>query len=164
MGPVSAKLAIDVPRQDVFQILLDLSARPSFTDHFMAEFHLLRVEPVGVGAGARFKLRDGGWVDSIIEEADAPHRLVERGHGGYLNRIPNVTEWLLSESGPGGCDVQVTLWTEPAHVVDKLRDAKASDRRIGKGLKKALERLRGVAESDAPPERIAVAGGDRLGA
>lgn len=162
MGPVSAKLAIDVPREEVFQILLDLSARPSFTDHFMEEFHLLRIEPVGVGAGARFKLRDGGWVDSIIETADAPHRLLERGRGGYLNRIPNVTEWLLSETGRSGCEVQVTFWTEPANLVDKVRDARASERRLGKGLKRALERLRGVAESGAPPERIAVAGGDRI--
>ena len=101
---------------------------------------------------------------AIIEDAEAPHRLVERGHGGYLNRIPNVTEWLLSEAGRGGCEVQVTFWTEPARAFDKLRDAKASERRLGKGLKKALERLRGVAESGTPPERIAVAGGDRLGA
>ena len=47
-------------------------------------------------------------------------------------------------------------------MVDKMRDAKSSDRRLGKDLKKALERLRGVAESGAPPERIAVAGGDRI--
>ena len=162
MGPISAKLSIDVPRDEVFRILTDLSARPAFTDHFMEEFHLLRIEPVGVGAGARFKLRDGGWVDSVIEEADAPHRLLERGRGGYLNRIPNVTEWLLADAGPNGCEVQVTFWTEPEHAVDKLRDAKASERRLGKGLKKALERLRNVAESGQPPERIAVAGGDRL--
>ena len=163
MGPVSAKTSIDVPRAEVFELLVDLSARPSFTDHFMEGFHLLRIEPVGVGAGARFKLRDGGWVDSIIEVAEGPHRLVERGRGGYLNRIPNVTEWLLSEHGSDGCEVQVTFWTEPERAVDKLRDAKASERRLGKGFKKALERLRGVAESGQPPERIAVAGGDRLG-
>ena len=162
MGPVSAKVAIDVPREEVFGLLLDLSARPSFTDHFMEEFHLLRIEPVGVGAGARFRIRDAGWVDSVIEEADAPHRLVERGRGGYLNRIPNVTEWLLSDSGPDGCEVRVTFWTEPERIADKVRDAKASERRLGKGLKKALERLRDVAESGQAPERIAVAGGDRL--
>jgi uncharacterized protein YndB with AHSA1/START domain len=162
MGPVSAKVVIDVPREDVFDILLDLAVRPSFTDHLMEGFHLLRIESAGVGAGARFRLRDGGWVDSIIEDADAPHRLVERGRGGYLNRIPNVMEWLLSEAGQDGCEVQVTFWTEPANAFDKLRDAKASERRFGKGLKKALERLRGVAESGVPPERIAVAGGDRI--
>ena len=162
MGPVSAKVAIDAPREEVFQILLDLSARPSFTDHLMEEFHLLRIEPVGVGAGARFRLRDGGWVDSVIEEADEPHRLVERGRGGYLNRIPNVMEWLLSDAGARGCEVKVTFWTEPASVVDKLRDATASERRLGKGLRRALERLREIAERGTPPERLTVAGGDRL--
>jgi uncharacterized protein YndB with AHSA1/START domain len=162
MGPVSANITVDVPRDRVFEILLDLSARPSFTDHFMEGFNLLRIEPVGVGAGARFKLRHAGWIDSVITEADAPHRLVERGSGGYLNRIPNVTEWRLSDAGPDGCEVQVTFMTEPEQIVDKMRDAKSSDRRLGKDLKKALERLRGVAESGAPPERIAVAGGDRI--
>lgn len=162
MRPVSAKLAIDAPREEVFEILLDLSLRPSFTDHFMESFHLLRLEPVGVGAGARFRLEDGGWVDSVIEEVEAPSRLVERGKGGYLNRIPNVTEWLLSEAGPSGCEVQVTFWTDPQNPFDKVRDMKGSARRLGKGLRKSLERLRGVAESDAPLERIAVAGGDRI--
>lgn len=164
MGPVSANATIDVPREKVFDLLMDLSARPSFTDHFMEGFNLLRIEPVGIGAGARFKLPGAGWVDSIIDETDVPHRLVERGHGGYLNRIPNVTEWLLSDAGPDGCEVKVTFWTEPETVIDKMKDRKTSERRLGKGLKKALERLRNVAESGVPPERIAVAGGDRLGA
>ena len=162
MGPVSAKIPIDSPREAVFEILLDLSARPAFTDHFMGSYHLLRIEPVGHGAGARFHLRDGGWVDSIIDEVDAPHRLVERGRGGYLNRVPNVTEWLLADAGPDGCEVTLTFWTEPVHALDKMRDIKASERRLGKGLKKALERLRDLAESGVPPERIAVAGADRL--
>jgi uncharacterized protein YndB with AHSA1/START domain len=162
MGPVSAKVTIDVPREEVFDLLIDLSARPSFTDHFMEGYNLLRIEPVGIGAGARFKLPGAGWVDSMIDETEVPHRLVERGHGGYLNRIPNVTEWLLSETGPDGCEVQLTFWTEPEHMVDKIRDAKTRERQLGKGLKKALERLREVAESGAPPKRIAVAGGDRI--
>ncbi len=162
MGPISAKISIDTPREAVFGILADLSARPAFTDHFMESYRLLRIEPVGKGAGARFHLKGPGWVDSIVDEVDAPHRLVERGRGGYLNRVPNVTEWLLSDAGPDGCEVTLTFWTEPSHPLDKMRDAKASERRLGKGLKKALERLREVAESGAPPERIEVAGGDRL--
>jgi uncharacterized protein YndB with AHSA1/START domain len=163
MGPVSAKISIDSPREDVFDLLCDLSVRPAFTDHLMEGFHLLRVEPVGRGAGARFHLRDGGWVDSVIEEVDGPHRLVERGRGGYLNRVPNTLEWLLSDAGSDGCEVSVTFWTDPSHAFDKLRDAKASERRLGRGLRKVLERLREVAESGIPPERIAIAGADRVG-
>ena len=162
MGPVSAEISIDTPREAVFELLSDFSARPAFTDHFATGFHLLRLEPIGPGAGARFHLKEAGWIDSVIDEVDHPHRLVERGRGGYLNRIPNTTEWLLSEAGTGGCEVRVTFWTEPEHPLDKLRDAKASERRLAKDLRRTLARLRELAESGSAPPRVAVAGGDRL--
>ena len=165
MRPVSARLPIDATREHVFGLLEDLSARPSFTDHFVERFQLLREQPVGVGAGARFHMdHAGGWMDSVIIESEAPHRLVERGHGGRLNRVPNVTEWTLIDTpGPTGCEVEVTFWTEPSRPFDRLRDARNSERRLGRGLRRALERLREVAESEGQPERIAIAGGDRPG-
>jgi uncharacterized protein YndB with AHSA1/START domain len=164
MRPVSARISIDAPREQVFELLLDLSARPAFTDHFAHHFQLLREQPSGVGAGARFKARDvGGWLDSVIVESDPPHRLVERGRGGRLNRVPNVTEWVLTETpGPSGCEVEVTFWTEPSQPFDRLRDALNSERRLGRDLRRALERLRELAESGEAPERVVIAGGDRL--
>jgi uncharacterized protein YndB with AHSA1/START domain len=163
--PVSARLFVDAPRERVFDLLLDLSARPAFMNHFVERYQLLREQPVGVGAGARFKVADaGGFIDSVIVESQRPHRLVERGHGGRLNRVPNVTEWMLTETpGPSGCEVSVTFWTEPSLPFDRLRDARNSERRLGRHLRRALERLRDLAESGAEVERIAVAGGDRLG-
>jgi hypothetical protein len=162
--PVSAKLAIDTSREAVFALIEDLSVRPVFTDHFIHDYHLLRIEPVGVGAGARFRVEHGGGViDSIIDETDYPHRIVERGHGGALNRVPNVTEWRLADlPGPSGCEVEVTYWTEPSHPLDRLRDLRNSERRLAKSWKHALERLRTIAEEGGPPERLAVAGGDRV--
>ena len=56
MGPVSAEIEIDVPRERVFAALADLAARPSFTDHFLSGFHLTRIDSAGVGAGARFRV------------------------------------------------------------------------------------------------------------
>ncbi len=165
VGPVSAQTAIDAPRERVFDLLLDLSARPAFTDHFIEGYQLLREQPVGVGAGARFRIRHaGGWLDSVIDEADRPHRLVERGRGGRLNRVPNVIEWVLTEKpGPSGCDVAVTFLTEPTLLFDRLHDVRSSERRLARDLKRALQRLRVLAEEGAAPERLAVAGGDRLG-
>lgn len=165
MGPVSARLSIDAPRERVFDLLLDMSARPAFTDHFTEHFQLLREHPLGVGAGARFHARDaGGWLDTVIEEVDAPHRMVERGRGGQVNRVPNVTEWVLVPGAtPSGCEVTVTFWTEPTLVSDRLRDIRTSERRLGRDLRRALERLRELAEGGAAPERIVIAGGDRLG-
>lgn len=163
--PVSAEISIDAPREEVFDLLLDVAARPAFMDHFVEGFQLLRIEPVGVGAGARFKVRDaGGWLDSVIVAADHPHRLVERGHGGRLNRVPNVTEWRLTDApGPSGCEVAVTFWTEPTHPLDRLRDARNPERRLRRDFKRALERLRALVEEGAVADRVAVAGGDRLG-
>lgn len=164
MRPVSAKITIDTPREAVFELLLDLSVRPAITDHFIESYHLLRLEAVGQGAGARFRLPGGDWIDSIIEEIDPPHRLVERGHGGTVNRVANVTEWRLTDvPGPSGCEVEVTFWTEPKHPVDRLRDALASQRKLARGWKRALERLRELAEDGGDPPRLSVAGGDRLG-
>ena len=56
MGPVSSEVEIDVPREAAFELIGDLSRRPSFTDHFLSDFHLTRIEPTGVGAGARFRI------------------------------------------------------------------------------------------------------------
>ena len=165
MGPVSARTTIDAPRERVFELLLDLSARPAFVDHFVDGYQLLREQPVGVGAGARFKMPDaGGWLDSVIAESEPPHRLTERGHGGRLNRVPNVTEWVLTDApGPSGCEVTVTFWTEPTLPFDRLRDARNSERRLGRGFRRALERLRALAEGDKDPARVTIAGGDRIG-
>jgi uncharacterized protein YndB with AHSA1/START domain len=164
MRPVSARIAIDAPREQVFDLLLDLAARPAFMDHFAESYQLLREQPVGVGAGARFNLRHaGGWMDTVIAEVDRPHRLLERGRGGRLNRVPNVTEWTLTDSpGPSGCEVAVTFWTEPTRFFDRLSDVRNSERRTARGFRRALERLRALAEAGEAPERVVVAGGDRL--
>jgi uncharacterized protein YndB with AHSA1/START domain len=164
MRPVSARISIDANRDQVFDLLADLSLRPSFMDHFVERYQLLREQPVGVEAGARFRIAAaGGFMDSVITEAERPHRLVERGRGGTMNRVPNVTEWVLTDTpGPSGCDVAVTFWTEPTLLFDRLRDLRNSERRLGRDFRHALERLRDLAEGTAEPRRVTVAGGDRL--
>lgn len=164
MRPVSARISIDAPRERVFEVLLDLSARPAFTDHFLTGFRLLRLESTGVGAGARFNSRDaGGWLDSVIEEVEPPHRIVERGRGGRLNRVPAVTEWRLTDlPGPGGCEVEVTFWTEPSAPYDRFRDMRNSERRLTGDWRRALGRLRDAVEAGGEVERVEVAGASRI--
>jgi hypothetical protein len=125
MGPVHAELAIDVPREAAFDIVADLSNRPAFTDHFISDFHLLRTESTGVGAGARFRFfapPQAIWMDTTIVELERPQRISERGHGGRFNRIPSATEWELI-AGPGPLTtVRVTYWTEPTSRIDRLKE------------------------------------------
>ena len=108
-----------LPRERVFGLICDLSIRPAFTDHMFKDLRLERVDPVGVGAGARFRIGDdGAWLDTVIEEVESPHTVREHGHGGRVNRLPVFTVWELAEGpGPDGCEVTVSFWAEPRKLV-----------------------------------------------
>lgn len=164
MGPVSAEVEIDVPRQRAFEALADLSLRPAFTDHFMAGFRLTRIDSSGVGAGARFRFAVRPrrvWMDTAISECEAPHRVVEHGRGGRGNRIPSTTLWELTE-GPGSLTtVRVSYWTEPGHLDRGLELLSGASIPYERHWRVALRRLRDLLESDElSGERIGVAGGN----
>ena len=168
MGPVSATISIDVPRQAVHDLLADLANRPAFTDHFIDEFRLERIDSAGVGAAARFRIPARKvWMETVITESDPPYRLVERGRGGRLDRIPISTVWELVE-GPGldGCEAIVTFVTEPVTLADRLLDRAATARGVERWYRRqwarALSRLKALAESGQEPKRVAVAGADRI--
>lgn len=165
MGPVSAEIEIDVPRERAFAAIADLARRASFTDHFLEDFRLTRIESSGVGAGARFRVAQplrSVWEDSAIAAVDRPHQLVEHGCGGRGNRIPTTTAWEVV-GGPGSLTkVKVAHWTEPASAVDRALEAAGGaafwQRR---GWRQALRRLRDQLESERAPEPpLAVAGGN----
>ena len=164
MGPVSAEIEIDLPRERIFAALADLSRRPSFTDHLLTDFHLTRIESAGVGAGARFRFRHwprSFWADTTIAELDPPHRIVEHGRGGRANRIPTRTVWGAGGSG-ALTRVQVSFWTEPSNPVDRvLEKLSGAAMRQERAWQEALRRLRDQLESDAPEQPgLALAGGN----
>ena len=151
MGPVNAEVAIDVAREVAFDFIADLANRPAFTDHFISDFHLLRTESTGVGAGARFRFfapPQAIWMDTTIVELERPHRISERGNGGRWNRIPSATEWELV-AGPGPLNtVRVTYWTEPSHPIDRLKEViGGASIWYGRDWATALRRLRDLLES-----------------
>jgi uncharacterized protein YndB with AHSA1/START domain len=168
VGPVSAKTTIDVPRERVYELIADLANRPAFTDHFIDELRLQRMASTGVGAALRFRVAERRfWMESVIAESEPPHRLIERGRGGRLDRIPLATVWELVEGpAPSSCEVTVTFVTEPQTLADKLADAAASlrgaERWYRRQWARALARLKDLAESGAEPERVVVAGADRI--
>ncbi len=165
MGPVSAEIEIDVPRQRAFEAISDLSLRPAFTDHFLTDFHLTRIEPTGVGAGARFRFAVWPrrvWMDTTIAGLDGPYRLIEHGRGGRANRIASTTLWELTE-GPGALTkVRVSYWTEPTNPVDRgLEVLSGASIPYERRWREALRRLREQLESGRLDRRpLAVAGGN----
>jgi uncharacterized protein YndB with AHSA1/START domain len=165
MGPVSAEIEIDAPRDRLFDVVGDLARRPSFTDHFLAGFHLTRIESRGLGAGARFRLASplrSVWMDTTIVELEAPHKLVERGRGGRANRIPMAIVWELTEGSGSLTQVRVSHWTEPPNPLDRALEVLSGNSiSTERGWREALRRLRDLLESGAvPPALVGVAGGN----
>jgi uncharacterized protein YndB with AHSA1/START domain len=166
MGPVSAEVEVDAPREAVFALLTDLSVRPSFTDHFLTNFHLTRIDPVGIGAGARFHVKAplrSPWADTAIVELEEPFKVVESGRTGRQNRIETTTVWEMT-SGPGSLTtVTVATWTKPTHPLDHLVERfSGAEHFQQKGWREALRRLREILEGERQiDDRVAVGGGNR---
>lgn len=166
MGPVRAEIEIDAPRERVFEVISDLALRQTFTDHFISDLRLSRIESTGVGAAARFRLfvpPQAIWMETQISKVEAPHRLSERGRGGRLNRLVSATEWELMD-GPGTMmTLKVVFWTEPKHRIDRAKEAiGVSSIWYRRDWQQALRRLRDMIESgEADGARVGVAGGNR---
>lgn len=165
MGPVSAEIAIDAPRERVFAILADLSNRPAFCDHFQRSFRLQRIDPAGIGAAARFHVEAPFfhfWMETVIAGLEAPHLIVEDGSGGRIDRMPVGTAWELTEAPGGMTAVRVSFWTEPARALDRFKDALMPAGWHRRQWRRALGRLRDLAEADERIERLHVAGASRV--
>lgn len=166
MGPVRAEIEIDAPREEVFEVIADLALRPTFTEGFISELRLARLESTGVGAAARFRFDvrpKGVWMLTEISAVDEPHRLSERGRGGRIGRVPSATEWELTE-GPGSLTtLRVVFWTEPTNPLDKMQETVGlSSGSYRRGWQRSLRRLRDIVESgEAPSGRVGVGGGNR---
>src|SRR3954454_16807308 len=163
MDPVSAHVTIDRPREEVFEYLADIANHPEFSDHFLKEWCLTRVDSYGRGAGARFKvdapLDRYAWGDMTFIEVEPPHRIVAAGRGGKFNRNKTWTTWTLTPKG-AATRVEVTTETEPALLTDRLMEGVMLKRGWTKRrLAKALSRLQSILEEDLDRgERVTVAG------
>lgn len=164
MGPVSAEIEVDAPRERVFAAIGDLALRPAFTDHFVDGFRLTRIESSGVGAGARFRLQlapRSVWADTTIAGLEQPRRIVERGRCGRANRIPLTTVWELTQGAGSLTRVRVSNWTEPNRLDRALERASGASMRLERDWRQALRRLRDLLESgEAAPQAVGVAGGN----
>lgn len=154
--PISVTATVDAPRERVFDFICDLSNRPAWTDHFMSDYRLERIEAAGQGAAARFRIKAPRGIrhaDTTIAEAERPQRVTEIGHGGRSNKITLHSVWELTE-GPGAVTtVNLSFRTDPAG-----RGGRWWRRR----WRKALRRLAEAVESGTPAtDAMAVAGGNR---
>jgi uncharacterized protein YndB with AHSA1/START domain len=162
VGPISLKVAVDAPRERVFDFICDLSTRPSWIDHFVSEYRLERIPAQGEGAGARFRVDAPAgvrYMETVIAEAERPHRIVEHARGGRLDRLPMRLVWELEE-GPT-TNVSLTFWTTPAGAFDRIRE-RGRERWWRRRWSRALKRMAELVESGAAPQPTGAAGADRV--
>ena len=150
MDPFTVTTTIAKPRELVFEYLADIANHAEFTDHYLVDWHLTRVDTYGTGAGARFRIKAPmnrfSWADMTFAELQPPFRIVERGRGGKYNRIRMVGTYTLSP-GPGNSTrVQYTLETVPSQLSDKLLDTLGGRSWSRRQANKAMRRLRSILE------------------
>ena len=152
MREVTVSATISAPREQVFDYVCDLAARPSFTDHFMEDYRLARVRPIGVGAAARFKLNRplaGEYAELTITKADRPRQIIEEIRVGRRGRNRSVAVYDFTRESATVTRVELTTLSEPATFVDRLKQIGAAGW-IRRKSRKGLDRLRMIFEE---PER-----------
>ena len=162
MREVTVSAVISAPREQIFDFVCDLAARPAYTDHFMRDYRLARVNPVGVGAAARFQLRAPfakEYAELQVTEVDRPRRIVEQIRVGRRGRNRSVALYDFIVEGGGTTRVELTTYSEPATRIDRLKEIGAAGW-MRRQTRKALDRLRMIFEE--PPrgdlKRATIAG------
>jgi uncharacterized protein YndB with AHSA1/START domain len=163
---VTVHTSISAPREEVFDLVADLAARPAYTDHYLKDYRLARVNSYGMGAAARFLLDAplaSEHVEITIVQCDRPRRLVEDGRVGRLGRSRALAVYEFLPEPGGNTRVELTTFSDPATRIDALRQAGAA-RWMRRQTKVALERLRRIFEEppDAPLARATIAGYEPL--
>jgi uncharacterized protein YndB with AHSA1/START domain len=164
VNPFTVSTTINLPREKVFEYLADIANHAEFTDHYMVDWHLLREDSYGVGAGARFRIKAPlsrfSWADATIAEVQPPFRIVERGRGGKYNRIKMLGVWEIHQGAGGTSRVEYTFESEPPLPSDRLLEIFGGRAWTRRKAAKALRRLRAILEHGARRGRhVSVAGG-----
>jgi uncharacterized protein YndB with AHSA1/START domain len=151
VDPVTVTVTIGRPRDEVFAYLSDIANHAEFSDHYLKEWRLTRIDSVGRGAGARFKidapLQRFSWTDLTFVVVEPPHRIVAVGRGGKFNRIKTTAIWTLDTAPGGATEVEYMFESEPLLPTDRLMEA--ISRQHGwfkRKARRAMRRLQAILE------------------
>jgi uncharacterized protein YndB with AHSA1/START domain len=162
LEPFTVSTTISVPREQVFDYLSDIANHSEFSDHYMVDWHLLREESRGTGAGARFRIKAPlnrfSWADMSFAEVQPPYRILARGRGGKFNRIKMMGVWEIHEAAGGSSRVDYTFETVPVFPSDHLLELFGGRAWTRRRAARALQRLRAILEDGRQRgKRVAVA-------
>jgi uncharacterized protein YndB with AHSA1/START domain len=164
VDPVTVSVTIDRPRDEVFAYLADIANHAEFSDHYLKDWRLTRINSVGRGAGARFKidvpLQRFAWADLTFVVVEPPHRIVAVGRGGKFNRIKTTAIWTLDTAPGGGTEVEFMFESEPALPTDRILEALSRQHGwFKRKARKAMSRLQAILEEDQDRGARATVGG-----
>jgi uncharacterized protein YndB with AHSA1/START domain len=164
VDPLTVSIVVSAPRERVFDYLQDIANHSEFTDHYLVDWHLTRLDSVGQGAGARFRVKMRGnrfnWADVTLVAVERPHRIVEVGRTGKNNRIRTLGVYELAPAAGDSTRVRFTLETVPATLSDRILETFGARSWTRRKSERALHRLREIMERDqGRGARVTVAAG-----
>ncbi len=164
MDPVTVTTVISAPREQVFDYLEDIANHEEFCDHYLVDWHLTRIDSVGRGAGARFRVKAPGsrfsWADVTFVEVERPYKIVEAGRTGKYNRIRTLGVYELAPGPSDSTRVRFTLQTVPVTLSDRLMESFGARGWTKRKNARAMRRLRGIIErGEGRGHRVTVAAG-----
>jgi uncharacterized protein YndB with AHSA1/START domain len=164
MNPIRAHVTISAPREEVYDLIADLAARPGWCGHYQRDYHLTRPRASGKGAGARFRVKarmQKTYVEVTVVEAARPRLIREELRLWRLGRTRGFAEYELEPVGRGATRVALAVWTEPATRLDAFKESLGGRRWLRRKVNKSLNRLRLIFEDERrkkPLERATIAG------
>jgi uncharacterized protein YndB with AHSA1/START domain len=157
MRPIHLDVTIDRPREQVFEYLTDIANHVEFSDHYLKDFRLERLDSRGVGAAASFRVAFGRslWGEIVIAGLEPPHQIVLEGRAGRLGRVKIDASYTLTLFGHDRTRVDYEVSTTPATITDRLREALGGRAWLRRQSRKALRRLAQVLEAGEPSAHAA---------
>jgi uncharacterized protein YndB with AHSA1/START domain len=153
MRAITVSRTVDVPRERVFRYLADIANHAEFSDHYLHDFRLERLNSSGMGASASYRLDfplGRQWGDAAITGLEAPHRVVLEGRAGRIGRIRTRAEYTLTPADHDMTRVEYRFETEPGTPLDRLKEALGLRGWLQRAARRALGRLASVLEDGEP--------------
>ena len=163
MRSIAVTRTVDAPRERVFEYLSDVANHAEFSDHYLHDFRLGRLDSTGLGASASWRLDfplGRVWGDTAITELDPPHLIVLEGRSGRLGRIPTRGEYRLVPADHDMTRVEYRFETRPRNPVDRLKESLGMRGWLRRKARRALGRMaRGLEDGTASAHAVRPAAG-----
>jgi uncharacterized protein YndB with AHSA1/START domain len=153
MRTITVTRIVDAPREQVFGYLSDIANHAEFSDHYLHDFRLERLQSRGMGASASYRLDfplGKQWGDSAITGLESPHLLVLEGRTGRIGRTRTRAEFRLTPVDHGMTRVEYRFGTEPGTPFDRLKESLGLRGWLRRAARRALGRLAHVLEDGQP--------------